>query len=190
VTSRPIRTSGVLGAVAVGVALLAAKSKLADPPPPLSSLSAGAVRAGGPTTTSSPPVAPTATPTMAAPTEPGTGGFAAAPQSASTATPASAPTSTPASMPSGPRVVEGDRIDSEYGPMQVALVLDGGRIVDIRHLAIPENDAESIEINRTAVPELHRQALAAQGSDIQGVSGATYTSQAYALSVQSALDRS
>lgn len=176
-TNRPARASGVLGAVAVGVALLAAKSELGDPPPTLAPVRPAS--AGGSTTTG-PPV--TVTSLVPAPVV-----AAASPDAAPVA--ASPVTAPPTTAPAGPRTLQGDLISTEFGPMQVALVVDGGRIVDVQHLAIPENDAESIEINRTAIPQLRQQVIDAQGADIQGVSGATYTAQAYAISVQSAIDR-
>jgi uncharacterized protein with FMN-binding domain len=170
---RPVRASGVLGAVAVGAALLAAKSQLGAPAPELPKPAAAR---------------PTAT---TAPAAPVTSLVPAPVQTQSQGVDAPAPVAVPptAPAPTGPRTLEGDLISTEFGPMQVALVVADGRITEVQHLAVPEADQESIEINRVAIPQLREQVLAAQGADIQGVSGATYTAQAYALSVQSALDR-
>ena len=173
----PVRTSGVLGALAVGASLLAAKAQLGEERPALGSIAPVASGSAAPLGT---------TPTTTATTTAAASG--AAPVAPTATVPAAAaPVAAPAAT--GPLTIPGDLINTEFGDLQVAVVLDGGRLVDVLHLATPEADQESIEINRTAMPELHRQVIEAQGSDIQGVSGATYTAQAYAMSVQSALDR-
>jgi uncharacterized protein with FMN-binding domain len=51
------------------------------------------------------------------------------------------------------------------------------------------DDPHSQEINAEAVPQLRGQALSAQSAQIDGVSGATFTSRGYEASLQSALDK-
>ena len=55
--------------------------------------------------------------------------------------------------------------------------------------SLNETDPRSVHIDDEAIPQLRQQVLAAQSASIDGVSGATFTSQAYAQSVQSALDQ-
>ena len=96
---------------------------------------------------------------------------------------------TPLPTQSAHRTLTGIRVETDFGPVQVALEMTGSRIDDVKALAVPDGDPESADISRTSIPELRRQVLRAQSADIHGVSGATYTAQGYALSVQSALDQ-
>jgi uncharacterized protein with FMN-binding domain len=130
---------------------------------------------GGPST-----VQPIALPPSAAPV---TGG-------ASTTTTTAAPASSAAAPPtsSSPRDVLGDVAPTPYGPVQVELVLTGTRIVDVRALQTPDAASRSRRIASLAVPQLRTEVLTAQAARIDSVSGATYTSQGYAESVQYAID--
>ncbi|MCF2536079.1 FMN-binding protein [Streptomyces sp. FB2] len=76
-----------------------------------------------------------------------------------------------------------------YGPVQVAVTLSHGKLAEVRALQTPSGDARSRAIAGYAVPTLTREALGAQSADIQAVSGASYTSEGYMQSLQSALDR-
>ena len=85
-------------------------------------------------------------------------------------------------------VVTGSPIDTRYGTMQVAAVVRGGRLSDIR--VLQETDGgHSHQIDASAIPVLKSEALSAQSAHIDAVSGATYTSEGYARSLQSALDK-
>jgi uncharacterized protein with FMN-binding domain len=53
----------------------------------------------------------------------------------------------------------------------------------------PDETPRSKDINSTAIPKLNQETLRAQSADIDTVSGATYTSEGYRQSLQSALDR-
>ena len=64
-----------------------------------------------------------------------------------------------------------------------------GKVTAARVLQVPWNDHRDQEINGAAVPVLNEEAVAAQAADIDMVSGATYTSQGYIGSLQSALDQ-
>jgi predicted ferric reductase len=75
-----------------------------------------------------------------------------------------------------------------YTNVQVEAVLRDGRLVDVRPLLLPNVDARSRQLSAMAAPILRREAIAAGTADIDTVSGATYTSGAYALSLQAALD--
>lgn len=69
------------------------------------------------------------------------------------------------------------------------LTLDGSRIVAARAVQSPGGDPRSRQINASAVPALIRETLNAQSAHLDTVSGATYTSEGYIGSLQSALDR-
>jgi uncharacterized protein with FMN-binding domain len=107
--------------------------------------------------------------------------------------PAPTSTSTPTASSRSPapstRRVSGDAIDTQYGVVQVRITLRGGRIVSIANVALPFDRNRSQEISLLAGPLLRREALQAQSARIDVVSGATYTSDGYAQSLQSALDR-
>ena len=75
-----------------------------------------------------------------------------------------------------------------YGPMQVQVTISGGQITAVSVLQEP-GDGKSQRINAQALPILESQAVAAQGSNLDGVSGATYTTVSYEASLQSALDQ-
>jgi uncharacterized protein with FMN-binding domain len=83
--------------------------------------------------------------------------------------------------------VNGAVVDNGYGPVQVQIEVSAGRIVDVSTLALP-GDGHSRRINSFAVPRLREEVLAAQSAQIDTVSGATATSEAYAQSLQAALD--
>lgn len=83
--------------------------------------------------------------------------------------------------------IAGSTVDVGYGTVQVQATLEGGRIVDIQALALPQNDGHSARISQQAFPMLVQQALAAQSSQISGVSGASYTSYGFVESLKAAL---
>jgi uncharacterized protein with FMN-binding domain len=84
--------------------------------------------------------------------------------------------------------VTGQLIDMRYGPVQVEVTIAGGRITDVTALQLPEG-GRSGRISSFAEPNLRSEVLTAQSATIDIVSGATYTSDAYAQSLQSALDQ-
>ncbi|MFF4822331.1 FMN-binding protein [Streptomyces sp. NPDC001312] len=88
----------------------------------------------------------------------------------------------------GARTVTGETVQTRWGPVQVRVTLTGGRITDVTALAQPSGNPRDREISSYAVPQLRREALAAQSASIDTVSGATYTSDGYRRSLQSALD--
>jgi uncharacterized protein with FMN-binding domain len=102
----------------------------------------------------------------------------------SSAPPASAPPVT-----GGNQQVDGDVVGTRFGDVQIRLVEAGGKITDIQALQLPFDRRRSNEISQYAEPILHSEAIQAQSAQIDTVSGATYTSDAYRTSLQSALDR-
>lgn len=89
----------------------------------------------------------------------------------------------------GPVTVTGDSVSTPYGPVQVRVTVAGGKITAVNTLSYPSGDSHSQQIGAYAVPRLTQEALAAGNANIDMVSGATYTSQGYVQSLQSALNQ-
>ncbi|MDR3079874.1 MAG: FMN-binding protein [Streptomyces sp.] len=89
----------------------------------------------------------------------------------------------------GAKTVTGDSVPTRYGPVQVRITVENGKLSDVSAVAYPQDNARDREINGFAVPQLTREALAAQSATIDAVSGASYTSAGYQRSLQSALDK-
>jgi len=83
----------------------------------------------------------------------------------------------------------GDAVDARYGLVQVKITAKNGKITDITAVQLPNGDGRSMMISQQVEPMLKQQALAAQSANIQGVSGASYTSYGYQQSLQSALTK-
>jgi uncharacterized protein with FMN-binding domain len=124
------------------------------------------------------PAQPTTRPVAGGPrhSQPPTGGATPAPPQ---------PTAGTAGASSG--TFTGDAIDTPYGTVQIALVVQAGQIVDVKELQMPFDRRLSQQISAEAGPMLRQQVLRAQSADINGVSGASYTSYGYWQSLQSAL---
>ncbi|KOV65770.1 FMN-binding protein [Streptomyces sp. MMG1121] len=84
--------------------------------------------------------------------------------------------------------VTGDATQTQYGTVQVRLTVAGGRITQAQAVQAPKGGL-SDQKTAMAVPRLNQEAVAAQSARIDAVSGATYTSNGYKKSLQSALDR-
>lgn len=76
-----------------------------------------------------------------------------------------------------------------YGQLSVRVTMAGGRITALAVATLQTADTYSQQLASQVIPILQREVLSAQSARINGLSGATYTSEAYAYSVQSALDR-
>ena len=85
--------------------------------------------------------------------------------------------------------VTGASADTRYGPVQVKVTLANGKITAVDVVQVPDSSGRDQEINSQAVPELVSETLQAQNSQIDMISGATYTSDGYLTSLQSALDQ-
>ncbi|MDI2124823.1 FMN-binding protein [Yinghuangia seranimata] len=83
----------------------------------------------------------------------------------------------------------GDAVSTRYGAVQVAVTLDQGKITGVTVLQSPTADRRDREISSRALPRLTQEAISAQNAEIDAVSGATYTSEGYIQSLQSALDQ-
>lgn len=82
----------------------------------------------------------------------------------------------------------GSAADTPYGPVQVQITVSGGKITDAQVTQVPQESSRDVRINSAAVPVLNQETLQAQSAQIDTVSGATYTSEGYTQSLQSALD--
>jgi len=105
----------------------------------------------------------------------------------------SGPQSSPSPSPEGGRYKDGQYtgqdFPNDYGDVQVKVIISGGRISDVQTVQMPFDRQRSAYISQVAGPLLHDEVLQAQSAQIDTISGATYTSDSYAQSLQSALDR-
>ena len=143
-----------------------APSSDSAPPPDASSQSGGS---------SSPPVLPTSAPV----TSP-------APK------PKPAPTPAPAPAPKGQYnngSYDGSTADALYGNLQVQAIISGGKLTDIKFLQYPSDGGHTKEVTDYALPRLKQEAIAGQTANVDIVSGATMTSEAFRQSLADALIR-
>jgi len=124
-----------------------------------------------------------------------TGSSAGDDSSAGTSTATATPTPTPSSSASASApapattTVTGSAIDTRYGAVQVKVTFSGTTITAIDPVQYPNRSGRDVEINDQALPILQQEALASQSANIDTVSGATYTSEGYIQSLQSAIDQ-
>jgi uncharacterized protein with FMN-binding domain len=85
--------------------------------------------------------------------------------------------------------LDGTAIRTRYGTVQVQVQMKGSVITSVSFLQLTGKDRQSQEINAHAGPILLQQTLQVQSANVSTVSGATYTSDGYAQSLQSALDQ-
>lgn len=104
------------------------------------------------------------------------------------ATAPSKPADTTTTTPGGTRTVDGPVVDTNYGNVQVRVTLQGSKIVDVQALQLPSDRSRSARISQYAGPLLRKETLQAQSAKIDLVSGASYTSDGYAQSLQGALN--
>ncbi len=158
-------------------------------PTPSAPPATNAVTAGQPTSTSTAQTAPqqqAAAPTATA--------QAAAPAATNTA-PATLPplaTATPAVASNGQYkdgTYTGPQVDAFYGLVQVQTTIQNGKISNVQFLQYPNDRRTSQRINSYAVPVLQQEAVQAQSANVDLITGATLTSQAFAMSLQAALQK-
>jgi uncharacterized protein with FMN-binding domain len=89
---------------------------------------------------------------------------------------------------SGSKVVDGPVVETRYGPVAVEVTVSNGKVTTVTATQLPSG-GRSGSISRYAGPVLASEAVNAQSASIDIVSGATYTSRAYAQSLQAALDQ-
>lgn len=132
-----------------------------------------------------------ATPPAAISGTSGQASASAAPSTGSTSSASSSASasSSPASVTSAAKTVTGTAVDTIYGPVQVQITVKNGKVTAAQAVQYPQESARDQEINSYAIPMLNQEAVSAGSASIDSVSGATYTSNGYVTSLQSALDK-
>jgi len=128
---------------------------------------------------------------QAAPSPSATSGTTTPSGSPTTSSSPSSPStsSSPSSSSSAAKTFDGDAVGTQYGDVQVQITVAGGKITAAQVLQVPWNDHRDQEINSYAVPVLNSEVVQAQSANIDMVSGATFTSDGYIQSLQSAIDQ-
>jgi uncharacterized protein with FMN-binding domain len=115
---------------------------------------------------------------------------------ASTPATTAQPTSTPAVTPTPTATPSGQYKDGQYtGPsenayygfVQVKATISAGKLASVQFLQYPNDNPTSQSINSQAIPYLQQEAIQAQSANVDVISGATFTSQAFTQSLSSAL---
>ena len=149
----------------------------------------GGIKTNGSTATpTTSPTTPATTPATTTPTN----------QATTSATPTATPKTTkttkkatPAATKPAPTgvsgVFTGAVSQTQFGPVEVQITVKNGKITAAKGLQYPNNDFRSQSISKQAIPFLVQETIAASSSNIQGVGGASYTSQGWYDSLVSAL---
>lgn len=130
--------------------------------------------------------------TAIAPVSP-TVGNSASPAPSAVPSPSATPATTPSPSPSPSAsavlngTFTGADFPNRFGDVQVRVVISNKHITDVQAVRLPTDRAESAYISQQAGPWLRTEALQAQSANIDIISGATYTSQSYVQSLESAL---
>lgn len=93
------------------------------------------------------------------------------------------------STSSATKTYTGQAVQTPYGVVQIAVTASGKHINTVRFVQLSAYDQTSQQINSYAAPILANETVTAQSAHIDTVSGATYTSDGYLQSLQSALDQ-
>jgi uncharacterized protein with FMN-binding domain len=102
-----------------------------------------------------------------------------------TAAPGATPTAAPAQPVGMSGSFTGSVANTRYGPVQVKIVVKNGKIVDAQAVQAPSGSND--RYTQKAVPRLREQTIAAQSANVQGVSGASFTSYGWYESLASAI---
>jgi len=138
---------------------------------------------------------PAATPTPAATKKATTKTTTTTKKTTKTTTTTTTPKATPAATTAAPKpagvsgTFTGASANTVYGPVQVQITVSNGKITNAVALTYPTGSFRDQQINQQAIPYLIQETLAAQSANIQGVGGASYTSQGWVDSLQSALNK-
>lgn len=141
---------------------------------------------GSSTSTTTPAGTSTAVPPTTTPnTKSNSGASTTIPQSPTTTVP---PTTTTA--PSASKTATGPVVNYYFGTVSVSVTVTRKKITNISIASLDDGgNPRSQQIDQISLPQLEQQALAANSANIQGISGATYTSQGFAQSLQGALSK-
>jgi uncharacterized protein with FMN-binding domain len=168
-----VRTRAVLGGIFGSVAVLAIGWQAGSAAAHNSAAEASSTASTTPSTSDS--TSPATTPSSAAP---------------STTKPSATPTPAGSTKPAGTTgTFTGDTVNTQFGPVQVKITVKEGKLTDVTPLQLTTDGGRSVQISNYAAPILRTEVLAAQSANVSSVGGATYTSQGYLSSLQSALDK-
>ena len=98
-------------------------------------------------------------------------------------------TATSGGTSAGAKTVTGDVVQTIYGPVQVRITVANGKVTVAEAIQFPDGTPRDSQINAFAIPQLQQETIGVSTPNIDAVSGATYTSQGYIGSLQSALDK-
>lgn len=98
-------------------------------------------------------------------------------------------TSTTASATYKDGTYTGSTASNMYEDIQVAITVSGGKITNVTTPVVNSDSGHSEQINNYAIPQLNQQVVSSQSAQIDGVSGASYTTQSYTQSLQAAIDQ-
>jgi uncharacterized protein with FMN-binding domain len=102
-----------------------------------------------------------------------------------------APTPTPQPQPTAGAFKDGSYAgpvtDAFYGSVQVKAVIKNAVLADVQFLQYPVGTGTTRRINAEAMPQLTQEAIAAQSANVDIISGATQTSDAFRQSLAAAL---
>jgi uncharacterized protein with FMN-binding domain len=118
----------------------------------------------------------------------GNAGASAAPSAPAKAR-GSGPAARPGSSAGAARTATGAVVQYGYGELSVTVTVRGSQITAVSVPVLRTAEPYSQQLALQVIPMLRSEVLAAHSARIHGVSGATYTSVAYAQSIQSALDK-
>ena len=104
------------------------------------------------------------------------------------AAPTASPTAPAATAAAGGSFT-GSSVSTPYGSVQIQVVVANHKITDVKALHLTDDGGRSVQISNGAAPILRSEVLSSQSAQVSSVSGATYTSDAYLTSLQSALDQ-
>jgi uncharacterized protein with FMN-binding domain len=127
-----------------------------------------------PTTSASTTTPTTSTPTTTTPT---------------TTTPSTGTTSSNTTSGYKDGTYNGSLENAFYGNVEVSATISGGKITNVKFLQYPNDSPNSQDINQQAMPYLQQEAIQAQSANVNIISGATLTSQAFIQSLSSALSK-
>ena len=135
-------------------------------------------------TTSVPPVTTTTQPPTSTTTVASNG------PTTTTSTTTGGPTTSTTGVPTGKRTVTGPMVNYYYGQLSVKVTASAQKITKVAIASISDGgNPLSIQIDHYAIPMLEPEVLAAQSYNIQSISGASYTSAGFAMSLQYALKK-
>jgi len=83
----------------------------------------------------------------------------------------------------------GSEADAQWGLVQVKITIQNGKLTNVQFLEYPNHRDRSVEINNYAMPQLSSEAISAQSAQVDVVSGATDTSEAFIQSLGDALSQ-